>query len=194
MVKAITTYLRGCSGTSAIVKRPRCCNVLKRGYAADFDRWFGSNGSVDERGFASFENGAWVKIWRHKPPVALTARRGSRTRPLCPLPYPTPTSPCSGFLLWSCRLNLIRRTAVCGPACAVVREGRTSDRPPIPIQPAHAEAHLFCMIRKLQSGEYRLYSRKKDAKTGKRKNLGTFSSQAAAKKHERAVQYFKRAG
>jgi hypothetical protein len=50
------------------------------------------------------------------------------------------------------------------------------------------------MIRKLQSGEYRLYSKKKDAKTGKRKNLGTFSSKAAAKKHERAVQYFKRAG
>jgi hypothetical protein len=52
---------------------------------------------------------------------------------------------------------------------------------------------FFCMIRKLQSGEYRLYSRKKDAKTGKRKNLGTFSSRAAAQKHERAVQYFKRA-
>jgi hypothetical protein len=50
------------------------------------------------------------------------------------------------------------------------------------------------MIRKLKSGEFRLYSRKKDAKSGKRKNLGTFSSLAAAKKHERAVQYFKRAG
>jgi hypothetical protein len=49
------------------------------------------------------------------------------------------------------------------------------------------------MIRKLKSGEYRLYSRKKDVKTRKRKNLGTFSSLAAAKKHERAVQYFKRA-
>ena len=49
------------------------------------------------------------------------------------------------------------------------------------------------MIRKLTSGEYRLYSRKKD-KSGKRKNLGTFKSLAAAKKHERAVQYFKRAG
>jgi hypothetical protein len=49
------------------------------------------------------------------------------------------------------------------------------------------------MIRKLQSGEYRLYSRKKDAKTGKRKNLGTFASRTAAEKHERAVQYFKRA-
>jgi len=48
------------------------------------------------------------------------------------------------------------------------------------------------MIRKLKSGKYRLYSRKKDARTGKRKNLGTFSSKAAAKKHERAVQYFKR--
>src|SRR5260370_27226100 len=49
------------------------------------------------------------------------------------------------------------------------------------------------MIRKLKSGEYRLYSRKKDAKSGKRKNLGTFSSRSAAEKHERAVQYFKRA-
>jgi hypothetical protein len=48
------------------------------------------------------------------------------------------------------------------------------------------------MIRKLKSGEYRLYSRKKDLKTGRRRNLGTFSSRAAAEKHERAVQYFKR--
>ncbi len=48
------------------------------------------------------------------------------------------------------------------------------------------------MIRKLKTGEYRLYSRKVDAKTGKRKNLGTFSSRAAAEKHEREVQYFKR--
>jgi hypothetical protein len=52
---------------------------------------------------------------------------------------------------------------------------------------------FFCMIRKLPSGGYRLYSRKKDAESGKRRNLGTFSSLAAAKKHERAVQYFKRA-
>lgn len=48
------------------------------------------------------------------------------------------------------------------------------------------------MIRKLPSGEYRLYSRKKDPKTGRRKNLGTFSSREAAEKHERDVQYFKR--
>ena len=48
------------------------------------------------------------------------------------------------------------------------------------------------MIRKLKSGEYRLYSRKKDAKTGKRKNLGTFGTREAAEKHEKAVQYFKR--
>ena len=47
------------------------------------------------------------------------------------------------------------------------------------------------MIRKLKDGRYRLYSRKKDAKTGRRKNLGTFASRAAAEKHERAVQYFK---
>ena len=48
------------------------------------------------------------------------------------------------------------------------------------------------MIRKLSSGQYRLYSRKVDPKTGKRRNLGTFKSRAAAEKHERAVQYFKR--
>jgi hypothetical protein len=47
------------------------------------------------------------------------------------------------------------------------------------------------MIRKLQSGEYRLYSRKVNPKTGKRRNLGTFKSRAAAEKHERDVQYFK---
>lgn len=48
------------------------------------------------------------------------------------------------------------------------------------------------MIRKLKSGEYRIYSRKKDPKTNKRKNLGTFKSRAAAEKHEHAIQYFKR--
>jgi len=48
------------------------------------------------------------------------------------------------------------------------------------------------MIRKLKSGEYRLYSRKKNPKTGKRRNLGTFTSRASAEKHERAVQFFKR--
>jgi hypothetical protein len=48
------------------------------------------------------------------------------------------------------------------------------------------------MIRKLKSGEYRLYSRKIDPKTGRRRNLGTFSTRAAAQKHEREVQYFKR--
>jgi hypothetical protein len=48
------------------------------------------------------------------------------------------------------------------------------------------------MIRKLKSGQYRLYSRKKNAKTGRRRNLGTFSTRAAATKHEREVQYFKK--
>jgi hypothetical protein len=48
------------------------------------------------------------------------------------------------------------------------------------------------MIRKLKSGEYRLYSRKLNPKTGRRRNLGTFSSRCAAEKHEREVQYFKR--
>jgi hypothetical protein len=50
------------------------------------------------------------------------------------------------------------------------------------------------VIRKLNSGKYRLYSRKKNPKTGKRRNLGTFKTREAAQKHERAVQYFKHRG
>ena len=63
----------------------------------------------------------------------------------------------------------------CCPACGLLK----------PPQRCH-------MIRKLSTGEFRLYSRKKNPKTGKRRNLGTFSSLAAAEKHEREVQYFKR--
>jgi hypothetical protein len=48
------------------------------------------------------------------------------------------------------------------------------------------------MIRKLKSGEYRLYSRQKNEETGKRRNLGAFSTLEQAKQHERAVQFFKR--
>src|SRR5262249_517716 len=50
------------------------------------------------------------------------------------------------------------------------------------------------MIRKLSTGEYRLYSRKRDPKTGRRRNLGTFKTRAAAKQHERDIQFFKRRG
>jgi hypothetical protein len=56
---------------------------------------------------------------------------------------------------------------------------------------ADANRERIAMIRKIKSG-YRLYSRKKNPKTGKRRNLGTFKTKAAAKKHEKAVQYFKR--
>jgi len=48
------------------------------------------------------------------------------------------------------------------------------------------------MIRKLASGKYRLYSRKRNPKTGRRRNLGTFTSRRAAEQHERAIQFFKR--
>jgi hypothetical protein len=68
------------------------------------------------------------------------------------------------------------------------------------MQPATRRANpmIVCeetgVIRKLKSGEYRLYSRKKDPRTGKRKNLGTFGTMEKAKQHEKAVQFFKRAG
>jgi len=50
------------------------------------------------------------------------------------------------------------------------------------------------MIRRLPSGGYRLYARKTDPRTGRRRNLGTFKTRAAAERHERAVQFFKRGG
>jgi hypothetical protein len=53
-------------------------------------------------------------------------------------------------------------------------------------------AKEVAMIKRLKSGGYRLYSRKKNPSTGKRRNLGTFKSRGAAEKHEREVQYFKR--
>jgi hypothetical protein len=67
-------------------------------------------------------------------------------------------------------------------------------------RPSSAQARAFpqtgrlTMIRKLKSGGYRLYSRKVNPRTGRRRNLGTFKSRAAAEKHERDVQYFKRHG
>jgi hypothetical protein len=48
------------------------------------------------------------------------------------------------------------------------------------------------MVRKLTTGEYRLYARKVDPKTGKRRNLGTFSTRAQAERHEREIQFFKK--
>jgi hypothetical protein len=63
-------------------------------------------------------------------------------------------------------------------------------------RPGHGNCSLgeIIMIRKLPSGQYRLYSRKVDAKTGKRRNLGTFATRKAAEQHERAVQFFKHGG
>ena len=70
--------------------------------------------------------------------------------------------------------------------------------PPIKALPFRLKHQLLfgetTMIRKLKSGGYRLYSLKKDRKTGRRRNLGTFPTRAAAQKHERAVQFFKRRG
>ena len=69
--------------------------------------------------------------------------------------------------------------------------------PPHPIRGIRADAQVqpvkegMNMIRKLKSGQYRIYSRKMDPKTGKRRNLGTFPTRAAAEKHEREIQFFK---
>lgn len=57
-----------------------------------------------------------------------------------------------------------------------------------------AEFREAVVIRRPKSGKFRLYSRKKDPRTGRRRNLGTFDTREAAEKHERAVQFFKRRG
>jgi hypothetical protein len=80
------------------------------------------------------------------------------------------------------RLLLAVEPAIRPEACAASRLG---DR-------AGAARIYRDMIRKLKSGQFRLYSRKKNAETGKRRNLGTFSSLEKAKQHEREVQYFKK--
>ena len=59
---------------------------------------------------------------------------------------------------------------------------------------ARSRVECLAMIRRLKTGSYRLYSRKPDARTGKRRNLGTFGTRQAAEKHEREVQFFKRRG
>jgi hypothetical protein len=58
--------------------------------------------------------------------------------------------------------------------------------------PVHQRHRESVMIRKLASGEYRIYSRQPDRKTGRRRNLGTFNTREKAEKHEREIQYFKR--
>jgi hypothetical protein len=69
---------------------------------------------------------------------------------------------------------------------------RTLETLDVSVARARTAAGAPTMIRKLKSGEYRLYSRKVDPKTGKRRNLGTFTTRAKAEQHEREVQYFKR--
>jgi hypothetical protein len=66
------------------------------------------------------------------------------------------------------------------------------ERPTAEATENRGEPLRIVMFRKLKSGQYRLYSRKKAANTGRRQNLGTFSSRDAAEQHEREVQYFKR--
>jgi len=77
--------------------------------------------------------------------------------------------------------------------CGLIRNGFVGTIRARGFGPLHRRGFgVIAMIRKLPSGKYRLYSRKINPKTGRRRNLGTFDTRAAAEKHERAVQYFKR--
>src|SRR5262245_31007954 len=98
--------------------------------------------------------------------------------------------------VWIARRSLLRSRSSTG-ICRGRREGDVevgSNRGANAPKRANTDDHSreAPMIRKLQSGGYRLYSSKPSPRTGKRRNLGTFSSLSAAKKHEREIQYFKR--
>jgi hypothetical protein len=86
-------------------------------------------------------------------------------------------------LLQALRQKGLDRSPTGGPSAAPADVGLEHD--------VHAQV---LVIRKLSTGEYRLYSSKPHPRTGKRRNLGTFKTRAAAVKHERAVQFFKRRG
>lgn len=82
-------------------------------------------------------------------------------------------------------------------ACAQASAGavsRSAADKSDPAADADGDTQGIVMIRKLNTGNYRLYSRRPDPKTGRRRNLGTFKTRAAAERHERAVQFFKRRG
>jgi len=72
------------------------------------------------------------------------------------------------------------------------RQRKRPLEPELAVADIQRDVRKESMIQKLRSGEYRLYSRKKDPKTGKRRNLGTFKTRQAAEQHEREVQFFKR--
>jgi hypothetical protein len=83
-----------------------------------------------------------------------------------------------------------------GVTRASVSKANGADRRNEPALSSRGSAHSLhfeaIMIRKLAGGKYRLLARKKDPRTGRRRNLGTFSTRTAAERHERAIQYFKR--
>jgi hypothetical protein len=85
----------------------------------------------------------------------------------------------------------LERAILCSPL-ALNAPSELVTGAPLDVRRVNSEFARDRMIRKLAAGKYRLYSREKNPKTGKRRNLGTFDSRAAAEKHERAVQYFKR--
>jgi len=88
--------------------------------------------------------------------------------------------------------DLLRRVAAARDRAVRHQRFHLVDSVPADLARCVAPIQDRIMIRRLSSGQYRLYSRKKDPKTGRRSNLGTFGSRAAAEKHERAVQFFKR--
>ena len=130
MVRQIATYLRGWLGYFDDCQTPSVLQTLeswlrRRLRSVVWKQW--------KRGrtrFRELRKRNVSRTWRGKPLAVLTARGASPTRPPWPLLCRMPTLPSSGSRPWSCGLSLIRRTAVCGPACTVVWQGRRGDPSP----------------------------------------------------------------
>jgi len=112
----------------------RCCSALNRGCAADFGPRCRSDGRGVEHDFANSANGVGARTWRHKPPAVLKAGGVSQTRPPWPWLYRMPTLQSSGASAHGrAVLSSIRRTAVFGSGCTVVRRGGGATHPPMPV-------------------------------------------------------------
>jgi hypothetical protein len=126
----LATYLRGWLGYFDDGQTPSGLQTLESWLRRRLRSVVWKQWKRDGRDFANFANRVWVKTWRRKPPGVPTAGGASPTRPPWPSLCRMPTLPSSGFHPWWCGLSLIRRTAVCGPACTVVWQGRRGDPSP----------------------------------------------------------------
>src|SRR6267142_556294 len=124
----------GGAATSDSARPRRCCANLTNGPDEGCVPWSGCNGNEGLLVMPNCDAAASAGIRRRKPPVAHVVLGGSATVPHLPWLYRTPHSNRSVLQLLRYQASLIYRTAVYGPVCTVVWEGRSREAPPYPDQ------------------------------------------------------------